>query len=156
LWDTESSWAGFGNIGTPSSERQVGFIAKDYLLHWSAGVSRFVWYAYDGGPIWGSLWTAGAGESAAAKSLRETYRWMVGATLTSPCSANASGIWTCPLSRPGGYWAEAVWISNKTATFTVPSEYKEYLDLAGAVHSLTGPTVTVGDQPILLENETLP
>jgi GH35 family endo-1,4-beta-xylanase len=156
LWDTESSWAGFGNNGTPSSAHQVGFVAKDYLLHWSQGVSRFVWYAYDGGAIWGGLWNSAAGESPAARSYRETYRWMAGATLTAPCSANTSGIWICPLSRPSGYLAEAVWIPNRTATFTVPSHYTEYRDLAGAVHPVTSSTVTVGDEPFLFETENLP
>jgi hypothetical protein len=155
LWDTESSWAGFGDKGTPSSAHQVGFIAKDYLLHWSLGVSRFVWFAYDGGPIWGGLWTS-TGESSAATSYRETYRWMVGATLAAPCSSNQGGIWTCPLSRPGGYQAVAVWISNKTATFTVPPEYTDYRDLAGEVHPVTSFAVTVGDEPILFETEALP
>jgi polysaccharide biosynthesis protein PslG len=159
LWDTEASWAGFGKLGTPSNSTQVGFIAKYYLLHWSMGVPRFVWYAYDGGPIWGGLWNSTTGESPAAKSYHETYRWIVGATLTSPCSANkVSGIWTCPLSRPGGYLAEAVWISDATATYTFPASprYTEYLDLAGAVHTLADATVTVGEEPILLENGSLP
>lgn len=155
LWDTESSWAGFGDKGTPSSARQVGFIAKDYLLHWSQGVSRFIWFAYDGGPIWGGLRNS-TGESAAATSYRETYRWMVGATLTAGCSANPGGIWTCPLSRPGGYLAEAVWIPNKTATFTVPPQYTEYRDLAGKVHPVTSSYVTVSDEPILFETDPLP
>jgi hypothetical protein len=157
LWDTEASWAGFGKLGTPSSSAQVGFIAKYYLLHWSMGVPRFVWYAYDGGPIWGGLWNSTTGESPAATSYHETYRWMVGATLTSPCSANqVSGIWSCTFTRPDGYLSEAVWISNSTATYTVPTQYTEYLDLAGAVQTITGPTITVGDQPILLESGTLP
>ncbi|MGB7731403.1 MAG: glycosyl hydrolase [Candidatus Acidiferrum sp.] len=156
LWDTESSWAGFGNLGTPTSERQVGFIAKDYLLHWSSGVSRFVWYAYDGGPLWGGLWTSAKGESPAAKSFAETYSWLVGATLTSPCSVISSGARTCGLSRPGGYLAEAVWIPNSTATYAVPSHFTHYLDLEGGVHAITSKTITIGDEPILLQNETLP
>ena len=52
MWDTESSWAGFGNTPAPNNSQQVGFIAKDYILHWSQGVSRFIWYAYDGGSVW--------------------------------------------------------------------------------------------------------
>jgi hypothetical protein len=151
LWDTESSWSGFGNLGTPNTAQQVGFVAKDYLLHWSQGVSRFVWYAYDGGPIWGGLWTSGIGESPAAASYKETYRWMVGATLTAPCSPNEKGIWVCTLARSDGYVTEAVWISGQTAVFKVPREYTEYRDLAGLVHPITGGTVTVGDQPILIE-----
>lgn len=156
LWDTEASWSGFGNIGTPSSSQQVAFIAKDFLLHWSGGVERFVWYAYDGGSIWGGLWNSTTSESPAAISFRETYRWMVGATLTAPCSESKGGVWTCIFSRPGGYMAEAVWISSKTATFSVPGQFTQYRDLAGEVHPVTSQTVTVGDLPILFETGTPP
>jgi hypothetical protein len=156
LWDTESSWAGSGNLGTPASALQVGFVAKDYLLHWSLGVSRFVWYAYDGGSIWGGLLTALNVISPAATSYRQAYLWMVGATMTTPCAENSSGVWTCTLSRAGGYQAEAVWISNKTASFTIPAQYTKYQDLAGVVHNVTSRTITVGDQPILLETTTIP
>ncbi len=156
MWDTEASWAGSGLIGTPPMAVQVGFISKYYLLQWSQGVSRFVWYAYDGGPIWGGLWTLIGGPSPAATAYNETYNWMVGASLTSPCSENANNIWTCSFTRPGGYQAEAVWISGSTATFAVPSQFTEYRDLTGAVYPLTGQSVTIGDQPILLESGALP
>jgi hypothetical protein len=152
MWDTESSWAGSGNLGTPTMATQVGFIAKYYLLHWSNGVSRFVWYAYDGGATWGGLLTPTNAESAASTSYKETYNWMVGATLNSPCSANSNNeVWTCSLSRSNGYSAEAVWISNSTASFSVPAQYTVYRDLAGVVHTIVNHSVTVGDQPVLLE-----
>ena len=156
MWDTESSWAGFGNLPTPTGSQQVGFIAKDYLLHWSQGVSRFVWYAYDGGSTWGGLWASKTGESAAAISYKEVYKWMVGAALTTPCLESVSHVWTCTLSRPGGYTAQAVWISNSTASFTVPAQYTLYRDLTGTVYSITNHTITVGDQPILLETVDIP
>ena len=151
MWDTEASWAGFGNLGTPSNSLQIGFVAKYYLLHWSQGVSRFIWYAYDGGAIWGGFGASSASESPAAASYKQVYSWMVGATLTAPCSSTAGGIWTCTLSRPGGYSAEVVWISNKNATFTAPAQYTVYRDLTGAVHNLGSHSITIGDQPILLE-----
>ena len=151
MWDTESSWAGTANLGPPTIASQVGYVAKYYLLHWSDGVSRFVWYAYDGGTAWGGLLTPENVESAAATSYRETYKWMVGATLDSPCSANANKVWTCSLSRDNGYAAEAVWISNSTASFSVPAQYTVYRDLAGVTHTVVNHAVAVGDQPILLE-----
>jgi len=151
LWDTESSW-GYTNMPMPTAEAQAAFIARYYLLHWSLGVARFTWYAYDAGTPWGTLYTYPAGESPAAAVYGETYQWMVGATLTAPCTeAAATNIWTCPLSRPGGYSAEAVWISNSSAAFAVPQQYTQYLDLAGMVHQISNGTVAVGDQPILLE-----
>jgi hypothetical protein len=156
MWNTEASWAGGGNLGTPAPATQIAFIPKYYLLQWSQGISRFVWYAYDGGAIWGGLWSASTGPTAAATAYGQTYNWMVGASLASPCSKNASKIWTCVLTRPGGYQAEAVWISGSTATFPVPSMYTQYQDLAGGVHTITSGSVAIGDQPILLENAALP
>jgi hypothetical protein len=154
MWDTESSWSGFGNLPTPSISQQVGFIAKDYILHWSNGVSRFVWYAYDAG-IWGGLWSSQTGETDAAAAYSQTYNWLVGASLVTPCSESSNSIWTCTLSRPGGYSAEMVWISNSSATFAVPSGYTVYRDLSGTVHPNSNNSVTIGDQPILLETQDL-
>ena len=155
MWDTEANWAGSGNLQPPTIAHQVGFIPKYYLLQWSQGVSRFVWYAYDGGR-WGGLRTASGGPSLAATAYDETYRWMVGASLSAPCSADAAKIWTCTLSRPGGYQAEAIWISDRTVKVAVPEIFKEYRDLAGQVHPVVDGKVAVGDQPILLESAALP
>jgi|SRR5450631_352140 len=156
LWDTESSWAGDGKLGTPEVTQQVGFVAKDYLLHWSQGVARLVWYAYDGGPTWGGLWDSDNGASPSAGSYGEVYRWLVGATLSRPCSEDSTGAWTCGLSRPGGYTAEAIWNSKEKQSATVPDQYVEYRDLAGTVHRIDNHSVMVGDQPILLETSSLP
>jgi hypothetical protein len=155
LWDTESSWAYTSSMPLPPLSEQVGYIAKCYLLHWSLGVTRFAWYAYDANSPWGTLHTY-SGETAAAFSYRETYRWMVGATLTSPCSETAQKIWSCPLSRPGNYSAEAVWISNSSAMLTVPKQYTQYLDLAGVTHAIKNGAVIIGDQPMLLQTGPLP
>ena len=155
MYDTESSWAGFGNLGTPSMTSQVSYVAKSYLLHWSAGISRFVWFAYDGGTTWGGMLTSTGAESAAATSYKQVYSWMVGAYLSTPCAQASNGIYTCGLTRPGGYSAQAVWIPNSTATYTVAAGFTQYQDLAGVVHPITGNTIPIQDQPILLETGNL-
>ena len=159
MWDTESSWAISADQTMPTIPQQVGFVAKDYLLHWSQGISRFVWYAYDGG-IWGGFLTAANVESPAATSYGQVYRWMVGASLATPCSKDVTtGIWTCTLSRPGGYTAEVVWIPDPTETvaiaFPAPSQYTVYRNLAGSVFPIVNGYVVIGDQPILLETADL-
>jgi putative glycosyl hydrolase len=161
MWDTESSWAGSSVQTTPTIPQQVGFVAKDYLLHWSQGISRFVWYAYDGGPTWGGLLTAANVESPAAVSYGQIYRWMVGTSLATPCTKDpTTGIWTCTLSRTGGYTAEVVWIPDPTETvaiaFPAPSQYTVYRNLAGSVSPINNHSVVLGDQPILLETADLP
>ena len=156
MWNTETSWAGDGDLVTPDMAHQVAFVAKTYLLQWSLGVSRVLWYAYDGGPIWGGLWDPTTGVSAAAVAYGETYRWMVNASLTQPCLADQTGTWTCGFARPGGYTAEAIWRPNASATVPVPAQFTEYRDLSGDVHALSSGSVVIGDQPILLESGPLP
>lgn len=158
MYDTEASWGGMGITGIPSSFAQVGYVAKTYLLQWCMGVSRFVWYMFDSGSgsVWGDMRTSTGAESPAAFAYKETYRWMVGAWITTPCGWTSANIYSCGLGRSGGYSALAVWIPNSTATYTVPSVYKQYEDLAGGIHAITGKTVTISDQPILLETGNIP
>jgi hypothetical protein len=156
LWDTEASWAGEGNLGTPSLQQQVGYIAKSYALHLSLGVSRFVWYAYDGGSTWGGLLDSSFQPTAAATAYSETRKWLLGASLTTACSPNLLGTWSCGLTRSGGYSAQMIWNSVLSQTVTVPDSFVDYRDLAGNTHTIMNHTVTVGDQPILLETAPLP
>ena len=53
VWDTEAGWGQNSRLSDP--DLQAAFLAKFYLLHWSAGVERFYWYAYDN-EKWGTLW----------------------------------------------------------------------------------------------------
>jgi polysaccharide biosynthesis protein PslG len=151
LWDTEASWT-TDWTGTPQyltdDDAQSAFLVKYYLLQWSGGVSRFYWYSYDGG-IWGGLENSGT-PTAAATAYGEVAKWITGATLTSPCSANASGTWTCGFCRPDGSTAVAVWNSQATVTYTVPPHFTELWDLSGNVTSLAPGNLQVGNLPVLL------
>jgi hypothetical protein len=157
MWDTEAAWYGGPYTVTPPTlEQEAGYLAKSYLLHWSIGVARYIWYAYDGAAIWGQLYASGH-PTAAATAYQQVESWMVGAAMPTPCVENAlTHVWTCTLTRSGGYSAEAVWITSSTAQVSVPAQYVEYRDLAGVVHQVVNGSVTAGDQPILLETGPLP
>jgi len=146
LWNTEGSW------GTASltSDAQVAAVARFYLLQWSNGVSRFYWHAWDGA-TWGALWDATNGPHPAAVAYQQVYHWMVGATMTSPCSVDTRSTWTCGLSRPGGYQAQAIWNTASTLSYTRPSKFTVYADLAGHTFKITGRSVMIGPKPILLQ-----
>jgi hypothetical protein len=101
LWDTEADWAGDPDDVLEGSGNRAAFMAKYYFLQWSDGVSRFVWYAYDGG-TWGGLWSPITGADPDVASYNIVQRWMVGASMTSECASDSSGTWSCPLSRAGG------------------------------------------------------
>jgi hypothetical protein len=153
LWDTEASWA--GGAVAPNLQQQAAFLSKYFLLHWSLGMPHFIWYAYDSGTTWGQLWNANTGKNIAATAYEETHRWMVGAALTSACVSDKAYLWTCKFSRQK-YEAEALWNSTKTVSVIVPSQFVEYRDLLGNVHSIVGHTVTVGNDPILVDTGPLP
>jgi hypothetical protein len=84
----------------------------------------------------------------------QVQNWMVGATMANPCSQNGT-VWTCTLTR-SNYKALAVWNTAGCFSFSVPSDYTQYRDLAGGTTQLNGAmSVTIGIQPIqtiLLEN----
>ena len=144
MWDTEAS----------DGTAQPGFLSKYYLLHWSMGASRFLWYSYDGDAIWGQLWNPATGvASPSATAYAQTYNWLVGATLGAPCAAGTNGVWTCIYYRQG-YTGNVLWNSNATVTVTVPSQFIQYRDLTGAVYPITGGTVSVGNNPIIIETAT--
>lgn len=77
---------------------------------------------------------------------------MNGAAIPAP-PALYQGVYTCDLTRPGGYQAQAVWDTEGSSTYTVPSQFTQYGDLTGHTYALpSNHQVTIGDKPILLEN----
>jgi hypothetical protein len=72
-------------VCTPRPDTSVpAQIWRIVLLHWSNGISRYYWYARDGG-TWGVLWdpTKG-GVQPAGVAYRQIYSWMVEATMNTP------------------------------------------------------------------------
>jgi hypothetical protein len=150
LWDTECGW-GEGNIGDDA--HRAAFLSKYFFLQWSKNVDRVLWYAYDGQPKWGRLIDTANNLLPQGVAYRETYNWIVGATLTQPCAQDHNGTWTCSLTRPGGYKAQVVWNSTAPSNlnFSAPPQMTEYRDLSGAVHPIVGGKVQVQNLPIMLE-----
>lgn len=86
---------------------------------------------------------------ASEKAYGESYKWIVGATLTQPCSRDKSGTWTCFLLRPGGYEGEILWNSNACLTIQARPQMVDYRDLNGAIHSILNRNISVQYLPIL-------
>jgi hypothetical protein len=158
LWDTEASWGSASAGAITDPDLRAAFIAREYLLHWSIGISRVYWYEWDNPDI-GTLWTPTTGPSVAATAYGQVYNWMNGATMPQPCSINGAAspyhaVYTCDLTRNGGYEATAVWNTDASSTYTAPGQYVHYRDLQGNVFDVrTNHQVTIGQKPILLENK---
>jgi hypothetical protein len=157
IWDTEGAWTLDSNL--PDAELQAAFVARVYLLQWFKGVSRFYWFQY-GNTDTGSLWVLG-GANVAETAYGQVYDWLVGATLSGPCTATGT-VWTCSFTKPGGVQEQAVWDASKTctnnncttSTYKPSSVYTQYADLAGDVTSFEpGASIQIGAKPVLLENQ---
>jgi hypothetical protein len=156
LWDTEGSWGDTVSGATTNADLQAAFVARAYLLHWSMGISRFYWYAWDS-PDWGTLWTSKGGPTEAATAYTQVYNWMVGSTMAKPCSYSGASdyqaVYTCNLTQSGGHQTIAVWNTAGNSTYTAPSEFIHYRDLKGDMYSVPSDhEVPIGLKPILLEN----
>jgi polysaccharide biosynthesis protein PslG len=148
-WDTEAGWG--ENRGLPDADQQAAFVAKFYLLRWSAGVERAYWYGYDE-PQWGTLWDSANGLRKAGVAYSEVRKWMVGATLNDSCTAEY-GAWTCRLSRPGGYQAIAAWSSGREVLLPINGDFTQYRDLTGVITKISGHVVLISNAPILVETD---
>ncbi len=154
LWDTEGSWGDESAGAITDPDLQVAFVARFYLLHWSDGIGRLCWYAWDSAS-WGTLWDSVNGAHPAATAYQQVHNWMVGATMNAQCSVASDSTWTCGFTRSGGYQAQAVWNTATTKAFTPASIYTQYRDLSGKTVAIpSGSSVAIGAKPILLETFT--
>lgn len=149
MWDTEAGWG--ENRWFSDPDMQAAFLAKFYLLHWSVGVERFYWYAFDE-PEWGTLWDRANGLRKAGAAYNEVRKWMAGAILDRPCAVDA-GVWICNFSRPNGYSAIAAWDSTGESSLDVEGKYKQYRDLAGNITMIRNQNVRISNSPILVETQ---
>jgi hypothetical protein len=166
VWSTEGSW---GDTATkePDPDMQSAYVARVHLLGWSLGYKRMYWYAW--GNSWGRLWSqsgvnrctdqgSGAGcTSPAAQAYANVYSWMVGNTMTGPCTA-AGSVYSCQLTRPDGSKTLAVWDASMSCVsgfcsrsiYYFPAGYSSYVDLANVRHNLRGRSMWIGAKPVLL------
>src|SRR4030095_1682885 len=153
MWITEGGWG--TNSMITSADMQAGFLAQRLLLTLSRGVERSYWYQWDN-TDWGTLWTSTSGASKAGVAFSQVYNWIVGSTLSSACVKDATTLtWKCSFTRADGVKTLAVWNAATSVSFAVPTEYTSYRDLAGNTFSVSGSTVGVGYNPILLMGGTV-
>jgi len=147
ILDTSGGWGKNENLTDP--DQRAAYVSRWYILQASEGVLAADWWSWNGRD-WGTMWTPETGETPAAEAYRQTYRWLVGSTMTRPCSLSNS-IWSCELTRPGGYRGLIIWAARSAMSYTAPAAYHQYRDLAGKTSSISG-TVTISYKPILLES----
>ena len=163
LWNTETGWRLANHPETPrvgaagadwlnlDDERASAYVARALILGWSAGVSRYYWYAWDNMDM-GLIEPGTLTIKPAAQAYDKTVRWLLGANLGA-CE-NTGNKWICPIQRKSGGRAWVVWSGNNTKmAWTVPTAWnvKNIEQLDGEASQLTSDSkVTLSETPILL------
>jgi polysaccharide biosynthesis protein PslG len=163
LWDTEASWGDEESNCFADQDQRAAFLAQFYLLHLSAGVSRFYWYQWNN-TSWGTLWSPDPIPNGTVLppgvAYQQIHNWLQDNTLAAPCKSSATQ-WTCTFTGDGGYQAEAIWDTSQscsngvcsTVKILVDSRYSKLQDLAGNSSSIPDRAVDIGIKPVWLSNQ---
>lgn len=158
MFQTEGSW---GTATLADADTQVAWLARYMLLQAglrsTLNLQAAAWFTWSHAAFgWGTISDASDQPTAAGLAYGRVYDWLVGATMSQPCSGAADGTWTCPLMREGGYEAMVVWSTQGDATYTPPTALTQYRDLAGDTTPIApGAAVTIGAKPILFETKPI-
>jgi hypothetical protein len=158
LWNTEASWGSMTSV----DQDQASWLMRYHVVQAAAGVSRFIWYAYDNCG-WGTLWESQycTNPQVTVSQLTDPglaypviENWLSGANLSN-CQEYVNGLWICELQRPGmDYTAWMLW-SSTGVDISVPipgnSDLTVYRDWQNNVLSLPS-ELTVGEMPVLIGN----
>jgi hypothetical protein len=166
IWDTEASWGDSNKTGFTDPDLQAGWLARFYILHRSNWIARLFWFSYNSTTDYATLWVPDPQDQSLPGTLlkpgfafEEVRGWLSGALMTTHCSASST-IWTCGLSRPGGYRGLILWNtagscsggSCQTVKYRVSSKYVNYRTLEGKKIPIKNNAVPVGYKPILVQN----
>lgn len=143
LYDTEFSW-GTNAPQVTDEDLRAAYLARMYLVGFSAGIARMYWYGWDFANDTGrtGLWysttdggrctvaSAGGGYLCkAGVAYQQIYNWMVGNTLAVPCSGpmphlggvSSYGLWSCTFLKPDGTMLKVVWNTSNCMSSTLAS-----------------------------------
>lgn len=142
IWDGEHGI----KVGQMSNTDELaGYVARSLLLRAGVGLQRQYLYTWDGkfpvnlqGNSSGTAWNVVAG-------------WLIGHTI-SACTESGK-VYTCSLDDGLAVWDTSQTCGSKscsTSNYTYASKYTHQTNLSGTKTKLSGKTVPIGYQPILL------
>jgi hypothetical protein len=152
LWNTETGWLPPSIFET--EDLAAAYVARSYILSWSAGVQRFCWYAWDNGPPLQMVDKETHGLKPAGKAFGVVQDWLIGARMNH-CEQNAGRTWTCELNR-NGTLQRIIWNQDGRAKFEVPGQWhaRTVTPLLQESYKLVGDTLEVGQVPVLVSSST--
>jgi hypothetical protein len=178
IWDTEVNYgmqtgAMGGHSAVPiSSDMQVAYIMRTYLLNAAQGVQRVDWYAYDLGnlppvvgglPLGNTLLTDPSNRAAgtltpAGIAFYRVQQWMkgtlIGTSTQRPCASDSHGTYVCLVKYAKGvgriYWNPFRIAKVRLAT----SATKRVNEYGGISSAKGGKSMKVNYQPVLVRSKS--
>ncbi len=175
IWNTEGGYGRNDDMtdNVSLTDWNTTFLRQAYVARWmlamgSSGTVTNLWYEYDD-TCWGTMMGYGtpaeltgcptnpvipSGFTPIHQTWVQMLSFLSGATFNGPCTHSGT-IWSCVITK-AGVQQKFIWTTQwlSTSSASIGSTYKQYVDLAGVVHPISGTTVTVSNQPILLQPGT--
>ena len=151
LWDGEAQYSttGFSGDYLSDTDLAASFMPRFYLINWTLNISGMAWYTAN----------SQAEPVEAQTSYQQTYNWLAGASLTTPCAATGT-LWSCGITISGKpyliLWDTSQTCANgscSTANQAVAPQWTQYQDMttASTPNTISGGVVPVGIKPVLLD-----
>jgi hypothetical protein len=147
LWNGEAQYAS-GGFAAPYTDPDMAasFMPRFYLTNWTHNVVGDAWY------------TAVTDPTTVGPSYQQTYNWLIGATLVSPCTVTGT-VYQCTIDQIGVFYG-IIWDTSQscsggvctTGNQTVSTQWGHYqlMTAASTPAAIVGNTVAVGIKPIVL------
>lgn len=160
LLDTEG---GFESANITDIDQRAAWLAQFYVLQaglFNSDQLQWVsWFTWGAPGVAGNIETANKTPDPAGIAYNQVYSWLF-SRFPAPC-VQAGTLWSCPITGASGYQAEIIWDDSQTclngtcasAAQVSPTWAVKYRDLTGKATSITGTTVPVSLNPIILENQ---
>jgi hypothetical protein len=174
IWNTEVNyglqWGSNGGLPAApiSTNRQVAYVIRTFLLNAAQGVQRVDWYAYDMsargtlGPIGNTLLTDPTDRAAgillpAGEAFFRVQGWMrgtmVGTTTQRPCIRARNGTYTCLIRYAKGV-GRVYWNPYSSAKVRLVDSATKKTNEYGVTSRVKGGTkIKVGYMPVLVKSK---
>jgi len=149
LWNTETGWF----LPKPfPPELAAGYVVREYLVNWAAGIQRLYWYAWDNHG-WVTLETTESDNrtlTSAGLAYSVSFRWLAGSRMLS-CAADSQQTWICELERDHRR-QRILWNARGAVAFHLPLEWHaQSRELVSGEHErLPNSTLEIGPTPVLV------
>jgi hypothetical protein len=156
IYDTEINYGAVGNGDPPapvSTDRQVAFVLRTYLLHAQFGVRRVYWYAWDRRDLMNTVMVRDdfVTPTDAGRAFGVVRSWVLG-TRPDGCTRSETATWTCRFTADGEV-RTAVWNAWQVTAVTPPPGATAYDTGDGTTRPVApGETVTVDQVPVLFRS----